>query len=426
MKRFIRKFNESKKYQHLYHLLGFDNMVYMLEHNRLSPYRAGGGYISFTTNRMMNGYIGEDVTTFFKLEIDWDKLSEKYETNPYTYVSMNGYKFSEHEERVKGEIENISEYITKIILIKSKIEYLKKPTRNTKHSDYYTTGGNVKNNIPYMIKYIMENTNIPLYVQDDRTIMKDDVYLKSLVDFKLTEVKYKYEIAYRGYTKNPKVGKYGKTEIVVYDNGDEYHGELVVGMEYDNRDALVDLSDINWSSIDYNKTYEGETESMTPYLFKYRIGGDDSTYLEQIILLTPKREREFRALYEENSSDYYNDFNIQDFPSTMKFVNPELIYKQTKLIPGANKISLRYDLDSEQPEKNNPYSGDVPEMVTVEVDINYNNNTPRMLFTINGGSRTWYSYSVENGVKSDIETTEMELSDDTIKKLDKISNVYGR
>ena len=54
--------------------------------------------------------------TSLKLELDGDKLSEKYKIEPFAYTSVTNTTFSESEEVIKtSRIDNIFKYVNKII-----------------------------------------------------------------------------------------------------------------------------------------------------------------------------------------------------------------------------------------------------------------------------------------------------------------------
>jgi len=136
--------------------------------------------------------------------------------------------------------------------------------------------------------------------------------------------------------------------------------------------------------------------------------------------------KNFNLFSENISVEYYNDFDIKDFPEVISFSEPfDVEYKRTKLIPGGNQISLRYDLESEQPESDNPYKGDIPEIVTIEISITYSDSVIKSYVTINGGNRTWKSFSYENGIIEDIETTDVRISDKTDQDIKHILKKYS-
>lgn len=97
----FNEFIKESNYQNLYHILDMGKIKYLFENKSLTPYKAGGGYISFTRDKMMNSYLGSG-GSFIKLEIDANKLNTKYRIRPFSYRSNNGQRFNEREERVRG------------------------------------------------------------------------------------------------------------------------------------------------------------------------------------------------------------------------------------------------------------------------------------------------------------------------------------
>jgi len=281
---------EGVNYGNLYHIIDNNKFKFIIDNDKLSPYIASNsGKISFTRNKMMNSYLGDAPTSFLKLEIDASKLSNNYKISPFRYKSHNNGHFDEWEE-MTNPIKNISRYVTKLIINKNKIENLKKSVRFENNlSDYFTTKGTINGTIPSMMKYIIDNSPYPVYVQDGSVIKKDDVYIQSLINFELKKVEFRYELVYRGYVyiKNKK----GSRDSVLYSNGEHVIGDLVVGIAVDKK-PLKTMSEVLDINIDFNKQIRGE--EFTPYIFTYRIG-KKLNYLENIIYLTPNRLKEVRV-----------------------------------------------------------------------------------------------------------------------------------
>ncbi len=142
----FHSFNEGKNYGVLYHILDNDKLKYVFENDHLRPYTASHlSGISTTRNKMMNGYLGDNSTSFFKLELDGSKLSNKYKIKPVSYISQTKVRFEEHEEVIlsKGKpIENLHKYVNKLIVVKDRIEKLRKTLRSSdSSSDFFTTAG---------------------------------------------------------------------------------------------------------------------------------------------------------------------------------------------------------------------------------------------------------------------------------------------
>lgn len=128
----------------------------------------------------------------------------------------------------------------------------------------------------------------------------------------------------------------------------------------------------------------------------------------------------------DSSTDFYNNFSTDDFPEVIKFDNPKVKYKRTKLIPGSNQVFLWFDLDSEQPDKDNPYSGDVTDIVTIEIKITYKeDNKTKIFVTVIGGNNVWRSFSYENKVIKDIEVSDYNLSKKSFNDIIRVLNKYS-
>jgi len=50
---------------------------------------------------MLSGYLGDNSSSVFKLEIDGDKLSSRYRIKPYRCKTMNAGYLDEYEEQVQ-------------------------------------------------------------------------------------------------------------------------------------------------------------------------------------------------------------------------------------------------------------------------------------------------------------------------------------
>lgn len=273
-------FLESKNYQNLYHILSFSKLKYLFENNNIKPFSAGNGFISFTRDKMMNSYLGDDPSSFFKLEINASKLSTKYKIKPFSYISYTKVRFDEREERVKGTIHNAFDYIDKIILIKDRIEELKRSFRGSHSpSDWFTTTNKYNrefNNIPDIIRYVKEHSPCDIYVQSGTKIEKDDEYVRSLIDYELVKVVFKYDIWYRGFFKSDRI-KYGSVDTFITSTGDKIKN-IVIGKDYPKTLDLYDKRpDID---VEYkNKIIDGI--ECNPYLITFR-ETPDSYYLEDI------------------------------------------------------------------------------------------------------------------------------------------------
>lgn len=275
----FNEFIKESNYQNLFHILNMEKIKYLFENESLTPYQAGNGYVSFTRDKMMNGYLGSN-GAFIKLEIDANKLNTKYRINPFSYKSMNGQRFDEREERVRGEIKDVFKYVNKIIIIKSNIESLRKNFRDIIPSDYFTTAGihSEFKNIPTMIKYIVDNSPVEVYVQDGSVIRKDDEYLNSLINYELHDVTFKYDVWYRGNFKHPKL-RFGRKDTLIDSDGNRYE-DFVIGEEYPPSLNLKSKENLNINEYPEFKEIEGN--ECKAYVVKFREISNGNYYLEDI------------------------------------------------------------------------------------------------------------------------------------------------
>lgn len=108
---YFQQIHEAKQVGLLYHLVSVRKLNYILKDNTLTPSKYQ--YISFTRNKNMWSYAGDDNPTY-QIVIDGDKLSHNHRTEPFSYPELREMGFNEQEERVLGEIKNIKKYIVQI------------------------------------------------------------------------------------------------------------------------------------------------------------------------------------------------------------------------------------------------------------------------------------------------------------------------
>lgn len=132
----IRELFEAKQVGLLYHFTSIENLLSILKHNRLNAFlympgnRAQVG-ISFTRNQHFNerkwfslGGSGHSEHLDCSIQVDGNKLSNNYKFVPYNFApSTPKYEFDESEEVMitRGHLDNVRNYVTKIILYKKYI-----------------------------------------------------------------------------------------------------------------------------------------------------------------------------------------------------------------------------------------------------------------------------------------------------------------
>ncbi len=146
----------------LYHLVGFDQMKFILDNNKLSSRTVPN--ISTTDNKSLNWYLGGPPIIFGKLELNKKKLESKYKIEPFEFISNTNIKFKENEQLIlTNEIKNIWKYVTKFIFIKENIE-----------KDFQF----LANRINIIRDEIIPNIKAPIYVQSKKSIKKNNKQLK--------------------------------------------------------------------------------------------------------------------------------------------------------------------------------------------------------------------------------------------------------
>lgn len=214
---FLFEYNSNLKY--VYHILDFEKLNFVLDNDKISSYKFQN--ISTTRNPNLNGYLGDNSTSLFKIELNYQKLAKDYEINDFVYKSITGVYFKEEEEeQIKtNEIKNVSKYITKIILIKNRLEYLK-------DSGWFGSRGgftkNGRNNIPNLLKEIVEKSPYDLWIQDGEKIYKDDDYINNIINMPI-------EIEYIGYAL------YKKEKLREKVKGEIFHRNYEYYIPLDNR-----------------------------------------------------------------------------------------------------------------------------------------------------------------------------------------------
>lgn len=129
--------------------------------------------------------------------------------------------------------------------------------------------------------------------------------------------------------------------------------------------------------------------------------------------------------FENFSTDYYGQFKLKEFPKKLNFTNPKMTYELMEIVPGSNKIHITYQMTSDQPEKDNPYSGDYPDKISVDIGITYKESNTKIYVTIVGGNRVWWSFSYEKGEIKDIEKGDIKLTKSSTSKIISVLNKYS-
>lgn len=291
---------EGKQVGILYHFTNFKNLKEILISNKMISYP----YISFTRNpnllfyeksRGFNGGI-ENMYLPIRIVIDGDKLSNNYKIEPYNHFNIkeignengqydyNKYSlpnYNENEERVKGDITNIRDYIIKV-------DINSKSKKDSK--------------MALEIKKILEKNNIPYSF-----IKFSNMYKKSISEENKKEYK---ELSQRLNNLTQQYSDSGDNETLKQIN------ELKDRMDNLYKDKLDKKSDYNKG---YDETDENEIEKKLDYPY-YKF-----MYIKRI----KYDEKNNSLLASTNKEDFYDDkeyFYNSDLIKYDNFLNNRIKY----------------------------------------------------------------------------------------------------
>lgn len=244
--KYLQKFNERKNIGDLYHIIDLEKLSFILNTNSLKSYKFSN--ISTTRNKMMNSYVGDTPTSFIKLQLDGESLSDNYKINPFacsfteigSYGSRNRKHFKEYEEVIKtSEIKNIKKYVKKIIIIKHSVERLFDSGWFTSDGGFFPMNDKRRNNIPDIFKELIPKIKElfgDIWIQDGTIIKKDDEWLDSIINYPIEQIHHGYAQYMRGYKDVLKNNRYNvsKDDIIPINKKNKAIEELVIGYNYDD------------------------------------------------------------------------------------------------------------------------------------------------------------------------------------------------
>ena len=276
--KYLNKIFEGRNLGDLYHILDYNKLLYVLENNKITSYKAGRGRISLTRNKMMNSYLGDGPQAMFKLVIDGDKLSNNYKIKPYRFFSMNGMGFEEFEEQVQSKkIENAFKYIKSVVLIKKRTESLMRyPWMKKNQVSDYLTSIMGDNNLPNMIGNIknkLKEHNIDFLVQEDTVINTNDKYIDFIINHPIKKIETKQIVLYRG--RLPKERQFAYDDSVLDLNGKIISRDLVIGNLYLDLEKMsyIEINNGNKEKIKQKikpKIFDSSDDKAIPYIFEIR------------------------------------------------------------------------------------------------------------------------------------------------------------
>lgn len=251
---------ELREYQeNLYHILDLEKLRYVLKNNEIKSYKFSK--ISLTRDVTMNYYTGDSPLSLFKLVLDGKKLRSKYKIKPFSYKSATGIRFDESEEQVQSEIiKPVFPYINKIVLIQKKIDALL--DHFGEPSNYATSigtrSGNIRNIISE-VKELVESKGFELYVQKGTQIVKDDVYIESLLNYPIKFVDEKYSTLHRGHIKHDRV--FGGFRDILVDLDGNVIKDFYVGMTFPK-----DFKVFKYEDLPKLEKFVKDGEKFEPYI----------------------------------------------------------------------------------------------------------------------------------------------------------------
>ena len=230
---------------------------------------------------MMTGYLGDNSSSVFKLEIDGDKLSSKYRIRPYRYKTRNAGYLDEYEEQVQtNKIINIFDYTNRIIIDKKRVLNLMNSFYGL--SDWFTSEGTRHGTFPNVLKTIKEKLDrlgLELYVQDGSIIKKDDKWIDYIINFPIKKVEKRYFIILR---KRIEIGKYRYQDSLVDFNNNIIIKDLVIGHNIEiNPDRI---KGIELKSFEESKKFkfDEDDEDSKHYFLEIRKLDDDNWKIDNI------------------------------------------------------------------------------------------------------------------------------------------------
>lgn len=177
----VNLIKEAKQVGLLYHIFDIEGLLNILKTKSLKGYNYR--YISTTRNKNFNDYLGSRPSSYFKIELDGDKLSNKYKIEPYAYTSGTNITFEEYEEVIRtNEVKNIFQYVTKFIFLVDKFEKGSYSQKDVLLGKGYNIGYGKRFTIKSLktVIYDIEKKIGKVYIQKGNRIYKDMAYFENL------------------------------------------------------------------------------------------------------------------------------------------------------------------------------------------------------------------------------------------------------
>ena len=168
MTRLTNYINEAKQVGSLYHIVGLEQLAYIVKNNKIQSQHYW--FISTTRSKMLNWYSGGNPLLMGKLELDGDKLSEKYKIEPYVHKNVSHTYYKEKEEKIDvDKIPDIWKYTKRFILIQDNIEkWWEHIPAHNKHIKKFGFNS---------ISELIRKVPVKVYIQKKTQIKRDETLL---------------------------------------------------------------------------------------------------------------------------------------------------------------------------------------------------------------------------------------------------------
>ena len=121
----VKDLFEAKQVGSLYHHVDLEKMEFILHTNSLAA--RNYNKISATRSKHLQDYLGVGAMPIFKIELDGDKLSNKFKIAPHKFKSKTNVSMEEFEEVIDThKIQNLSTFVKAIHVSKTKLEQFRK------------------------------------------------------------------------------------------------------------------------------------------------------------------------------------------------------------------------------------------------------------------------------------------------------------
>ena len=251
-----RRILEAKQVGIIYHTMDDDKFRNMLLNDSI------GDRNSFSRNKDYDYVVGREKEFVYQIEVDGDKLSERYKISPRN--DGQGWVSDEFEEYVKDKIINIGKYIKSIIIIKKKWYYWKS-AGYSKNTYNVWTGTRIDEISDELTAYLKKYPSIKLKVKEN--------YGGSIKDVGEKELKWLRSMG----ISNPKEDLYLDKLVGAYKD----KKRIITSLDHNDIVEYIKNNTDNFYTYNIDKYGDNTTEvvSLTQYLDQFA-DKEERTYNE--------------------------------------------------------------------------------------------------------------------------------------------------